>query len=399
MKKVILIGMLLIMLPACRNTAPSDISEQISQTSAAESSDTLSESVKIAAETEPIIENTTAETEFNIEKVEAVQQPLSEIKTEDIDLFSKNYNNGEPIFDDSGGYYYKKFEDKKSLYPILYYDNGDGNPIKTNLPESRCFFYDLVFHNDALYGVLHQDLKEERFFIMKYQNESLEMIINDPIEHWCFAEEGIYYQIDNAIYLTNYGGINSELIVEIPDELYTDSHNCEYLRGCRFVVYHGSIWYHHYSYFDKVDVPFWSYDIETKVFTQIDTGIDQAKLEAVNNGFLYFSSTNGLWRLNTDTYCIEQVSERYCCSVNFFNDNIIFTTEQTGKSEVYKINSDGITKMFDENNKEFGYDEPYYNQISTYKDRIFLNVTSGAYYSKIVEIDLDGKILKQISEY
>ena len=387
MKKIFLISIMIIMLTACDNTSYSNISEPATSILTIESSEieTTSESIQTQTENESIIE-----------EIKAIQQPLSEISTEESDMFAKNYNNGEPIFDDFGGYYYEIFEDKKSLWPIWYYDKGDGNPIKTKLPELRCHFYDLVFYNDALYGILHQDLKEGRFFIMKYQNESLEMIINDPIENWYFAEEGIYYQIGNAIYLTDYDGINSELIVEIPDELYTDSHDCKYLRGCRFVVYHGSIWYHHCSYFDKVDVPFWSYNLETKVFTQIDTGIYQAELEAVNNGYLYLSGRHGFWRLNTDNYCIEQVSEWTCYSVNFFDDNILFITS---KNEVYKINSDGMIKILDESNKEFGYDEPYYYRISTYKDRIFLNVTSGAYYSKIVEIDLDGNIIEVICEY
>ncbi len=394
MKRVVLISMLLIMLSACRNTASSDISKPISQASTVESSGALSESAEVTTETEPIIENTTSEAELDIEKIEAVQQPLSEIKTEENDLFAKNYNNGEPIFDDNGGYYYKKLVGKNCFYPILYYDNGDGNPIKTNLPESRCFFYDLVFHNDVLYGILHQDLKEGRFFIMKYQNESLEMIINDPIEHWYFAEEGIYYQIDNAIYLTDYDGINSELIVEIPDEFYTDSHNCKYLRGCRFVVYHGYIWYQHYSRYDKTEIPLWNYNIDSKSFTKIYTKINEAYLEAVNNGFLYFSSTNGLWRLNTDTYCIEQVSDQEIRSVNFFDDNILFITS---KNEVYKINSDGMIKILDDSNKEFGYDAPYYDDISIYENRIFLEVQYGEDHGKIVEIDLGGRMLKQIT--
>lgn len=390
MRKIILISIMIILLTACDNNTYSNISESAATVLTTESSEieTTSESIQ-----------TQTENKLIIEEIIAIQQPLSDIDTEEVDLFAKNYNNGEPIFDDNGGYYYEKLIGKNCFYPILYYDNGNGIPIKTNLPESRYFFYDLVFHNDALYGILQQDLKEDCSFIMKYQNESLEMIINDSIEHWYFAEEGIYYQIGNAIYLTDYDGINSELIVEIPDELYTDSHNCKYLRGCRFVVYHGSIWYHHYSYFDKVDVPFWSYDLETKIFTQIDTGIDQAKLEAVNNGYLYLSGQNGFWRLNTDNYCIEQVSERNCYSINFFDDNIIFTTSQKKISEVYKINSDGMTKMFDENNKEFGYDKSYYNRISTYKDRIFLNVQYGENYGKIVEIDIDGNIIKQITEY
>lgn len=390
MKKIVLISTLLIMLSACDNTTSPNISEPTPLISTTESSEieTTSESIQTQTENESIIE-----------KIKAIQQPLSEISTEESDLFARNYNNDEPIFDDNGGYYYRILEDKKNLYLSWYYDNGDGKSIKTELPESEFYFYNALFHNSALYGILYENSTENRF-IVKYQNESVEKLMDDSVDHWYFAEEGIYYQINNAIYLTDYDGINSELIAEIPDDLYIDS------RHSRFVVYHGSIWYHHYSYLDKVDIPFWNYDLETKVFTQIDTGIFQAKLEAVNNGYLYLSGKNGLWsakkglwRLNTDTYCIEQVSERNCYSVNFFDDNIIFTTSQKEISEVYKINSDGMIKILDESNKEFGYDGPYYDDISIYENRIFLEVTYGENYGKIVEIDIDGNIIKQICDY
>ncbi len=161
MKKIILISIMIIILTACNSNTYSNINEPTTLILTTESS-----------ETEPVSESVQTQTENKsiTEEIKAIQQPLSEISTEESDLFAKNYNNGEPIFDDSGGYYYKIFEDKKSLWPILYYDNGDGIPIKTKLPESRCFFYDLVFHNKALYGIQHQDLKEGYFFIMKYKN-------------------------------------------------------------------------------------------------------------------------------------------------------------------------------------------------------------------------------------
>lgn len=383
MKKIVLISIMIIMLTACDNNTYLNISESDTPILTTESSEieTTSESIQTQTDNESIID-----------EIIAIQQPLSEISTEENDLFAKNYNNGEPIFDDKGGYYYEKIVDHYCFYPILYYDNGDGNPVKTGFPESGFYFYDAVFHNSALYGILHENLTDD-YFIVKYQIENAERVMNDSVDHWYFAEEGIYYQIGKSIYLIDYDGKNSELIAEIPNDLYMDS------RHSRFVVYHGSIWYHHYSYLDKVDIPFWSYNLKTKVFTQIDTGIYQAELKAINNGYLYLSGKNGFWRLNTDTYCIEQVSEWDCCSVNFFDDNIIFTTSQKGISEVYKINSSGMVKFLDENNKEFGYDGPYYDNISIYENRIFLTVQYGEDHGKIVEIDLEGNMIKQICDY
>lgn len=245
MKKIILISIMIIMLTACNNTSYSNISESAAPVLTTESSkiETTSDSIQTQTENESIME-----------EIIAIQQPLSEISTEENDLFAKNYNNGEPIFDDKGGYYYEKIVDHYCFYPILYYDNGDGNPVKTGFPESEFYFYDAVFHNSALYSILHENLTDD-YFIVKYQIENAEKVMNDSVDHWYFAEEGIYYQIDKSIYLINYDGKNSELIAEIPDDLYMDSHHS------RFVVYHGSIWYHHYSYLDKVDIPFWSYNL------------------------------------------------------------------------------------------------------------------------------------------
>ena len=66
---------------------------------------------------------------------------------------------------------------------------------------------------------------------------------------------------------------------------------------------------------------------------------------------------------------------------------------------MYKVNSDDMIKMLDDSNKEFGYDVPYYDDISIYENRIFLKVQYGEDHGKIVEIDLDGKIIKQIMDY
>lgn len=199
MKKLVLISILLIMLTACSNTTYQNITEHPPQISTIESSKT---EIKSAST------QTTTKTEKNIKEIDVIKQSLSKISTEESDLFAKKFNNDEPIFDDNGGYYYKKLIDKNCFYPILYYDNGNGKPIKINLPESDYYFYDALFHNNALYGILHEDLTDD-YFIVKYQNENAERLMNDSIDHWYFAEEGIYYQIGKSIYLIDYNGMNS----------------------------------------------------------------------------------------------------------------------------------------------------------------------------------------------
>lgn len=380
MKKLILISILLITLTACGNTTYKNMTETAPQILTTESNKTEVQSAST---------QTTTKTENLIKEIDVTKHSLSEISTEESDLFAKNFNNDEPIFDDHGGCYYKKLIGKNSFYPILYYDNGNGKSIKANLPESDYYFYDALFYNNALYGILNEDLTDD-YFIVKYQNENTEKIMNDPIDHWYFSEDGIYYQIGNSIYLIDYNGMNSRLITTIPDELYIDSHNCE------FVIYHGSIWYQHCSQYDKTETPLWKYDLETRVFTQINSNIIHANLEAVNNGYLYFSAQNGFWRLSTDKNYIEKICDQEVRSVNFFDDNIILITS---KNEVNIINSNNTIKILDGNSKEFGYDEPYYDSITIFEDRIFLKIQYGEDHGKIVEIDLEGKFIKQIVDF
>ena len=167
MKKLILISILLITLTACGNTTYKNITETAPQILTTESNETEVQSAST---------QTTTKTENLIKGIDVTKHSLSEISTEESDLFAKNFNNDEPIFDDHGGCYYKKLIDKNCFYPILYYDNGNGKSIKANLPESDYYFYDALFHNNALYGILHEDLTDD-YFIVKYQNENTEKII------------------------------------------------------------------------------------------------------------------------------------------------------------------------------------------------------------------------------
>lgn len=380
MKKLFFISILLITLTACSNTAYRNTDDTSPRILTTEISETEASSE---------ITQTTAKAEEHIKEIASDKQTLFKISTEESDLFAKNFNNGEPIFDDNGGCYYKKLIVNNCFYPILYYDNGKGESKKTNLPESGYYFYNALFHNNALYGILHEDLTDN-YFIVKYQNENVERIMNDSIDHWYFAEDGIYYQIGNSICLIDYNGMSSQLVTIIPDELYIDSYDCD------FVVYHGSIWYQHCSQYDKIEVPLWKYNLETKDFTQINTGIFNANLVAINNGYLYFSGQKGFWRLSTDKFFIEKIHDQEVRSVSFFDDNIILIT---AKNEVTKIDSSNKIKLLDGNNKEFGYNEPYYDNISVFEDRIFLTIQNGENNGKIVEIDLEGKLIKQIVDF
>jgi len=92
MKKLVLVSILLIMLTACGNTTSQNTTEHSTQISTTEISET---EIKSAST------QTTTKTEKNIKEIDAINQSLSKISTEESDLFAKNFNNGEPIFDEN----------------------------------------------------------------------------------------------------------------------------------------------------------------------------------------------------------------------------------------------------------------------------------------------------------
>jgi hypothetical protein len=190
----------------------------------------------------------------------------------------------------------------------------------------------------------------------------------------------------------DYDGNNSTLIVDIPAELYLGE------RAEGFVVYRGSIWYiNRINWQDGTGqkiVPLWSYDLKSKAFTKFDMD-DIDGMARINNGYLYFQRFNKsttLWRFNIETFSEEQVSDLPARKVNFFNHNILFLTGE----EVYRINAIGETKIMDET--KFGIPLSL-TGITCHGDRIFITGGHGLFDGRILEIDLNGDILKEIHEW
>jgi hypothetical protein len=121
---------------------------------------------------------------------------------------------------------------------------------------------------------------------------------------------------------------------------------------------------------------------------------DMDGMARINNGYLYFqrfNKTTTLWRFNIETFCEEQVSDLSFHSVNFFNHNILFLTSR----EVYRINANGETKIMDET--KLG--DLFLTGVTCHGDRIFITGGYGMFEGRILEIDLNGNILKKIHEW
>lgn len=272
------------------------------------------------------------------------------------------------IFDDKGGlYYYKESSECDRLY---YYNEGE-KPVRVDLPIGISIIY-----KGVIYG--YSSKEDDSFFIARYENGEVVKLMDLP-DLWYFSKEGLYYQIDNEIYLMNYDSNNLKLIVKIPEELYSN-----WLGSKKFVVYRGLIWY----YNSELEV-FWSYDIESGVFTKFNEG----GLSAINNGYLYFwkydelSKESTLWRLNTETYYVEKVSEFDAHTIAFYKDNILLQSV----CEIRKVNLQGETKILEDS--QVGDAEYFgFGDIATYKDRIIIQ-----FGEEIIEIDIDGNIVNRIA--
>lgn len=83
MKKLILISILLITLTACGNTTYKNITETAPQILTTESNETEVQSAST---------QTTTKTENLIKGIDVTKHSLSEISTEESDLFAKNFN-------------------------------------------------------------------------------------------------------------------------------------------------------------------------------------------------------------------------------------------------------------------------------------------------------------------
>ena len=381
---------------------------------------------------EPAYIEKTARNGAIIREFKVSKQPLTEIITAEDDYFAVNYNGSEPYFDSTGGYYYNSYSDR-DWCRYLNYVNKNGKTQRTKLKNNDSFNICVVY-NDAAYGVLHEcvrtpprlkprkgeelgcgcgDELSNLYFIGKYQNGKLTKLsdaLNDGYSwnKYYFAAAGIYYQIDKEIYLMDYDGNDSKLIMEIPYELYSDCPRSY------FVVYRGSIWYVNkpvrdsYNSYLNDDIPLWSYDLDSEIFSKYSDG----GLVAINNGHLYFirylTSTSILYRFNVETYCVERVSDltrfRNFC---FYENNILFPAIKEGyidhlyDTELYKINSGGETKILD--NERLG-GNLMVGEVKTHGDKIFMTAfrwVEGstlephvpATHGEIMEIDLDGNIL------
>ena len=338
----------------------------------------------------PPTEQPSVKDEIIINKVHVTEQPLSEINTEESDRFASRYNIAQPYFDgDNDMYYYCVFAGD-SARDYLYYNNGVDEPTSADVPEIDDFKVHIIIDR-AIYGIEYDRSDWYSAYITRYKDGVGERLTDDPVKGCYFAEEGIYYQIENKINLMDYNGQNPKPIVEIPDELYSDD------GSPKFIVYRGNLWYCYDRDVKDHYYPLWCYDFD-KTFTRFDNG----GLDAVNNGFLYYQepypADQYLYRFNCETYTVERIGDSASIFDYAFSDNHIFhiSFDSSGStSHLYRMNQKENEKILSPESLRHSNDLLC---ISCVDNRIFVTGHEGLFYSCLAEIDSDGNIIRIIHE-
>lgn len=327
-----------------------------------------------------------------INEVHVTERSLTEIITSEDDGFVASFNVYSPYIDSNGDMYYYGASKTDDTKYAMYYDNGIDDIEDTGIPDIDYFDVGDII-DGTIYGTIYGNLNSDgsmQKILVKYQNGQEERVIENPIEGYCFAKDGLYYQSGQVIYRSDYDGKNIETILEIPIELYD-----KYIYS-KLAVYRGKLWYSYDNSFYDYNYPLWCYDFDNNI-----TIFDKGGLESINNGFLYYCQENDqgedeLYRFNCETYCIELVhSEQNIYSFAFGKNYVVFITSDNGDPCLKRLNQSECKKILSANQLGSSKDLCW---ITCYDDIFYVTGYAGLSYNCLAEIDIDGKIISIIYE-
>ncbi len=335
-----------------------------------------------------VTEQTPVEDEIIINEVHVTEQPLSEINTDESDPFAKCYNSSQPFLVSNNDIYSVSNNDIYSVFPgnsaeyYQYFENLGDEPAYVGLPQKDDFITHVVIDN-VIYGT-ENAYSWYSSYIIRYKDGVGKRLTDDPVVGCYFAEEGIYYQCGNKIYLMDYNGQNSELIVEIPDLLYVDS------TPSNFIVYRGKLWYAYGDPYEHYDYPLWCYDFKGS-FTKFDNG----GLYAVNNGYLYYKVMvadyyDRLYRFNCKTYSVELIEYDIDVLTCSFCQNYILYNDF---DSLYRMDNSGSVKILSADQIKQGTGVL---GVGCNDNRIFVHGADDPGNLWDIEIDIDGNIVAPV---
>jgi len=332
----------------------------------------------------PIVSSTV----LNMKEIATTYRPFSTPNFKEADETLIN-NRKKFIFPCNDGYYYYiEAGDRDGPHRVLAFDNGNGNPKKQSVGDG---FVAKVVRENAVYGFFQNpaDLAQKTI-LSKYENNIL-TLFDVGSSKLFFAKDEIYFCNDTEpmIYKTDYSGKRTGLVADLKD----------YAVGIeKFAIYESKIWFEYddSDTLQSLKCGFAAYDLKTHEFLKFDRG----GIDLINGGYCYYMNDkkrsgtdyNGyLYRFNCETFCVEQVLDTKIEVFDFYNDYLLYETE----NGLYKMNGN-------ENKKNLSISQlgeaDYFYGVQVQKERIFVIGGAGAFYDFIAEVDIDGKVVKKIHE-
>ena len=294
------------------------------------------------------------------------------------------------FFSDNGYFYYTYVGGRDSANYALSFDSGDGKPVPLENCEELHEDFECCFNKEtAFYGVKHI-FNPSQYEIYKYENGVGKSLSDGLYNYWFtsyFTEKYIYYSTyENKIsefYRMDYNGENKELLFTLDESFYIPD----------FLVNEDKIyfeWVENDSH--KIGV----YNMKNhELIVLYDGGTGR-----INGGYMYYISQSSLMRMSLEDYSIEFVCEDVY-DFEFCGDTIFLDPSLDSKDSgtLFKLEKGEKQKIFDAN--EFFGNEYYYDidNIQYENDRIFIQISSGPYYSYIAELDINGNFIRKVYEH
>ncbi len=309
---------------------------------------------------------------LDFKNIETTLQPLTKLELTDPDEWSVKNQNKFILLNEEGYYYYINHSGKDGPDPTLVLDSN-GTCLEQTVSD---YFHVYFIQGNTLYGY------DDYLGICKYENgQTIPFHVNPS--YFYFTEDYIYFSQneESVLYQMDYTGQNTNVVLNL---------DMDGAKFQNFVVYQDKIWFNLADNMvsDDIQHNFCVYDMQTQKLLKFDRG----NVGKINNGWMYYiDETHQLYRFHCKTYCVEPVCETRIEAFDFYDNYILYLTEDS----LYRFNTAENTKTLSANQLGDSY---YLWNVQCEDDRIFVAAAAGSLYTYIGEINLDGQIIQKIHE-
>lgn len=289
---------------------------------------------------------------------------------------NNNRVNGGFLIPYNGGYFHDleiNKEDGSSEVVVIYQD-GKGNNTEQKDFSDACSMYadqDYIYFYDEKNNELRRIKDGKHETVIDFQYTRYQQ--RNPL---FFAEDAIYYgDVANFnktyIYKVNYDGTDKQ-------ELFQTDVALE-----QICIYKNELWFKYYDTDGAGKINLLNDEVTVYKGIPPEGESDAGRQLSINNGYVYFNSEDGFYRLNIQEDCIEQVFKKQADAVNFVEDSLLFCHNRV----LYRMDLAGLKaiKTREENTGRF-------NGIRVEDGKIYISTDTGA----ISQIDKEGKTVKDI---